>query len=39
MGALGPVIGPALLRVKRSEMAAYEIAVGDWERAAYLETV
>lgn len=39
MGALGAVIGPALLRVKRSEVTAYELAVGEWERSAYLETV
>jgi len=38
MEALGPVIGPAFLRVKRSEDAAHALVVGDWERAAYLET-
>jgi glutamine synthetase len=37
--ALGPVIGPTFLRVKRSEIAAYDLTVGDWERSAYLETV
>ena len=37
--SLGPVIGPTLLRVKRSEIAAYDLTVGDWERSAYLETV
>jgi glutamine synthetase len=39
MAALGPVIGPTLLRVKRSEIATYDLTVGDWERTAYLETV
>lgn len=39
MGALGPIIGPTFLRVKRSEIAAYELEVGDWERLAYLETI
>jgi glutamine synthetase len=39
VGALGPVIGPTFLRVKRSEIAAYDLTVGDWERTAYLETV
>lgn len=39
MEALGPVIGPALLRVKRSEVAAYDVTVGEWERSAYLETI
>jgi glutamine synthetase len=38
MDVLGPVIGPALLRVKRSEAMAYALEVGAWERAAYLET-
>ncbi len=35
--ALGPVIFPEWLKVKRSEIAAYCLDVGDWERAAYLE--
>ncbi|HZS89107.1 MAG TPA: glutamine synthetase family protein [Chloroflexota bacterium] len=39
MAALGPVIGPAFLRVKRSEAEAYAVEVGEWERRAYLETV
>lgn len=39
MDALGPVIGPTLLRVKRSELEAYDLEVTDWERAAYLETI
>ena len=39
MDALGSVIGPAFLRVKRSELEAYELEVTDWERATYLETV
>jgi hypothetical protein len=37
MDALGPVIGPGFLRLRRSEAAAYSLEVGDWERAAYLE--
>jgi glutamine synthetase len=37
MGALGPVIGPGFLRLRRSEAAAYALEVGDWERATYLE--
>lgn len=37
MDALGPVIGPTFLRVKRSEAATYAVEVGDWERSAYLE--
>ena len=37
MDALGPVIGPGFLRVRRSEVAAYSLEVGDWERATYLE--
>ncbi len=39
MRALGPVIGPAFLRVKRSELEAYDLEVTEWERTAYLETV
>ncbi len=39
MDTLGPVIGPALLRVKRSELEAYDLEVTEWERTAYLETV
>lgn len=38
MDALGPVIGPTFLRVKRSELNTYALQVSDWERAAYLET-
>jgi len=34
--ALGPVILPEWLKVKRSEIAAYDVAVSEWERAAYL---
>ena len=37
MDALGPVIGPGFLRLRRSEAAAYSVEVGDWERATYLE--
>jgi glutamine synthetase len=39
MGALGPVCGPELLRVKRYELARYDTHVGDWERNVYLERV
>jgi glutamine synthetase len=39
MESLGPVIGPTFLRVKWSEIAAYDLEVGAWERAAYLETI
>lgn len=35
--ALGPTILPEWLKVKRSELAAYNLAVGDWERDAYLD--
>ena len=35
--ALGAVIGPTFLRVKRSEMAAYDTEVHEWERRTYLE--
>jgi len=37
MDALGPVIGPGFLRLRRSEAAAYSIEVGDWERSTYVE--
>jgi len=37
MDALGPVIGPGCLRLRRSEVAAYSLEVGDWERQTYLE--
>jgi glutamine synthetase len=36
--ALGPVLFPEWLKVKRSEIALYETAVSPWERAAYLRT-
>lgn len=35
--ALGPTILPEWLKVKRSEIAAYDLAVGEWERTAYLQ--
>ena len=38
MEALGPVIGPGFLRLRRSEAAAYSLQVGDWERSTYLAT-
>lgn len=34
--ALGPVILPEWLRVKRSEIAGYDRAISAWERAAYM---
>lgn len=37
MDTLGAVIGPTFLRVKRSEMAAYDTEVHEWERRTYLE--
>ena len=37
-GALGPVISAELPKVKRGELAAYDLTVHPWERAAYLET-
>jgi glutamine synthetase len=36
-GALGPVILPEFLKVKRSELAAYDLHVHPWERQTYLE--
>ena len=36
--ALGPVISAEFLKLKRSELAAYDLTVHPWERAAYLET-
>jgi glutamine synthetase len=36
--AIGPTIFHEWLKVRRSEVAAYELAVSPWERAAYLET-
>jgi glutamine synthetase len=35
--ALGPVIFHEFLKVKRSELAAYDLHVHPWERAMYLE--
>lgn len=37
MAALGPVIGPEFLKVKRMEMNTYNLAVHPWERSTYLE--
>lgn len=34
--ALGPVVHPEWLKVKRSEIAAYDLAVSKWEREVYL---
>jgi glutamine synthetase len=38
-GAVGEVILPHFLGVKRSELAAYELHVHPWERATYLEVI
>jgi glutamine synthetase len=37
--ALGPVIFPEFLKVKRSELAAYDLHVHPWERNMYLEVI
>lgn len=37
--ALGPVIFPEFLKVKRSELATYDLHVHPWERDVYLETL
>jgi glutamine synthetase len=37
--ALGPVIFDEFLKVKRSELAAYDLHVHPWERQLYLETI
>ena len=37
--ALGPVIFSEFLKVKRSELAAYDLHVHPWERNMYLETI
>ncbi len=37
--ALGPVISREFLKVKRSELAAYDLHVHPWERAMYLEAL
>jgi glutamine synthetase len=38
-GAVGDVILPHFLSVKRSELAAYDLEVHPWERATYLEVI
>jgi glutamine synthetase len=38
-GAVGEVILPHFLSVKRSELSAYELHVHPWERATYLEVI
>jgi glutamine synthetase len=38
-GALGPIIFPEFLKVKRAELAAYNLHVHPWERKLYLETI
>ncbi len=38
-GALGPVIPAEFLKVKRSELAAYDLHVHPWERSLYLEAI
>jgi glutamine synthetase len=37
--ALGPIILPEFLKVKRTELAAYDLQVHPWERATYLEVI
>lgn len=37
--ALGPVIFNEFLKVKRTELAAYDLHVHPWERGMYLETI
>ena len=37
--ALGPIILPEFLKVRRTELAAYEVQVHPWERRLYLETI
>ena len=39
MDALGPIIGPEFLKVKRTEMATYDLEVHLWERKTYLENL
>ena len=39
MDALGPVIGPEFLKVKRTELDAYNVEVHAWERRSYLQTL
>lgn len=39
MDALGPIIGPEFLKVKRSELATYDVEVHPWERRTYLEVL
>ena len=37
--ALGPVLLPEFIRVKRAELEAYDLTVHEWERDIYLETL
>ena len=37
--ALGPVIASEFLKVKRTELAAYDLHVHPWERQMYLEVI
>ena len=37
--ALGPIIFNEFLKVKRAEMAAYDLHVHPWERTMYLEVI
>lgn len=39
MAALGEVCGPELLRIKRYELARYDLQVSQWERDVYLQRV
>jgi glutamine synthetase len=37
--ALGPIIPAEFLKVKRTELAAYDLQVHPWERQLYLEVI
>lgn len=37
--ALGPIIASEFLKVKRTELAAYDLEVHPWERQMYLEVI
>jgi glutamine synthetase len=39
IGALGPVCGPEMLRVRRGELDRYNRHVSEWERQVYFERV
>lgn len=39
MNALGPIIGPEYIKVKRTELSGYDLEVHRWERSMYLEAM